>query len=116
MQAESGLMHLTGEPDGPPSRLGAPSIIDQSTGLTAAVGLLSAIIQARSTGKGCDVDICLLEVALHQLGYRIACHGGTAHRTSGPRWPRHTTASPGSTNWCSLKERAAPPRSTSSIS
>ena len=57
MQAESGLMHLTGEPSGPPSRLGAPSIIDQTTGLTAAVGLLSAIIQARSSGKGCDVDI-----------------------------------------------------------
>ena len=69
MQAESGLMHLTGEPDGPPSRLGAPSIIDQTTGLTAAVGLLSAVIQARSTGKGCDVDTCLLDVALHQLGY-----------------------------------------------
>ena len=69
MQAESGLMHLTGEPDGPPARLGAPSIIDQTTGLTAAVGLLSAIIQARSTGKGCDVDTCLLDVALHQLGY-----------------------------------------------
>jgi crotonobetainyl-CoA:carnitine CoA-transferase CaiB-like acyl-CoA transferase len=69
MQAESGLMHLTGEPDRPPSRLGAPSIIDQTTGLTAAVGLLSAIIQARSTGKGCDVDTCLLDVALHQLGY-----------------------------------------------
>jgi crotonobetainyl-CoA:carnitine CoA-transferase CaiB-like acyl-CoA transferase len=69
MQAESGLMHLTGEPDGPPSRLGAPSIIDQTTGLTAAVGLLSAIIQARASGKGCDVDTCLLDVALHQLGY-----------------------------------------------
>jgi crotonobetainyl-CoA:carnitine CoA-transferase CaiB-like acyl-CoA transferase len=69
MQAESGLMHLTGEPDGPPSRLGAPSIIDHTTGLTAAVGLLSAIIQARATGKGCDVDTCLLDVALHQLGY-----------------------------------------------
>jgi crotonobetainyl-CoA:carnitine CoA-transferase CaiB-like acyl-CoA transferase len=69
MQAESGLMYLTGEPDGPPSRLGAPSIIDQTTGLTAAVGLLSAVIQARSTGKGCDVDTCLLDVALHQLGY-----------------------------------------------
>jgi crotonobetainyl-CoA:carnitine CoA-transferase CaiB-like acyl-CoA transferase len=69
MQAESGLMHLTGEPDGPPSRLGAPSIIDQTTGLTAAVGLLSAIIQARSSGIGCDVDTCLLDVALHQLGY-----------------------------------------------
>jgi len=69
MQAESGLMHLTGEPDGPPSRLGAPSIIDQTTGLTAAVGLLSAVIQARSSGKGCDVDTCLIDVALHQLGY-----------------------------------------------
>ncbi len=69
MQAESGLMHLTGEPDRPPARLGAPSIIDHCTGLTAAVGLLSAIVQARATGKGCDVDTCLLDVALHQLGY-----------------------------------------------
>src|SRR5712692_11127645 len=66
MQAESGLMHLTGEPDGPPARLGAPSIIDQTTGLTAAVGLLSAIIQARTTGKGCDVDTCLLDVSTSQ--------------------------------------------------
>src|SRR5215469_18752069 len=69
MQAESGLMSLTGEPDAPPTRIGAPSMVDQTTGLTAAVGLLSAIIQARSTGKGCDVDTCLLDVALHQLGY-----------------------------------------------
>jgi crotonobetainyl-CoA:carnitine CoA-transferase CaiB-like acyl-CoA transferase len=48
MQAESGLMHLTGEPDGPPSRIGAPSMVDQTTGLTAAVALLSGIIQARA--------------------------------------------------------------------
>src|SRR5215475_14023372 len=52
MQAESGLMHLTGEPDGLPSRIGAPSMIDHTTGLTAMVGLLSALIQARATGKG----------------------------------------------------------------
>jgi crotonobetainyl-CoA:carnitine CoA-transferase CaiB-like acyl-CoA transferase len=69
MQAESGLMHLTGEPEGPPSRIGAPSIVDQTAGLTAAFGLLAAVIQARSTGKGCDVDTCLLDVAVHQLGY-----------------------------------------------
>jgi crotonobetainyl-CoA:carnitine CoA-transferase CaiB-like acyl-CoA transferase len=69
MQAESGLMHLTGEPEGPPARIGAPSMVDQTAGLTAALGLLAAIIQARSTGKGCDVDTCLLDVALHQLGY-----------------------------------------------
>jgi crotonobetainyl-CoA:carnitine CoA-transferase CaiB-like acyl-CoA transferase len=69
MQAESGLMFLTGEPDGPPSRIGAPSMIDQCSGLTAAVGLLSGIVQARATGTGCDVDTCLLDVAVHQLGY-----------------------------------------------
>jgi crotonobetainyl-CoA:carnitine CoA-transferase CaiB-like acyl-CoA transferase len=62
-------MHLTGEPEGPPARIGAPSMVDQTTGLTAALGLLAAIIQARSTGKGCDVDTCLLDVAIHQLGY-----------------------------------------------
>ncbi|APV48578.1 CoA transferase [Betaproteobacteria bacterium GR16-43] len=69
MQAEAGLMHLTGEPDGPPTRIGAPSMIDHTTGLTAMVGLLSALIQARATGTGCDVDTCLFDVALHQLGY-----------------------------------------------
>ncbi len=86
MQAESGLMHLTGEPDGPPSRLGAPSIIDQTTGLTAAVGLLSAVIQARSTGKGCDVDTCLLDVALHQLGYVATWYLNEGHASM--RQPR----------------------------
>jgi crotonobetainyl-CoA:carnitine CoA-transferase CaiB-like acyl-CoA transferase len=69
MQAESGLMHLTGEPDGPPARFGAPSIIDQLTGMTAMVGLLAAILRARDSGRGCDVDVSLLDVALHQLGY-----------------------------------------------
>ncbi|MDS1139861.1 CoA transferase [Pusillimonas sp. SM2304] len=68
-QAEAGLMGLTGDPDRPPTRLGPPSIIDHMTGLTAMTGLLSGIIQARSTGTGCDVDTCLFDVALHQLGY-----------------------------------------------
>ena len=86
MQAESGLMHLTGDPDRPPSRLGAPSIIDQTTGLTAAVGLLSAVIQARSTGKGCDVDTCLLDVALHQLGYVATWYLNEGHTSM--RQPR----------------------------
>ena len=86
MQAESGLMHLTGEPDGPPSRIGAPSMIDQTTGLTMAVGLLSAVIQARSTGKGCDVDTCLLDVALHQLGYVATWYLNEGHVST--RQPR----------------------------
>jgi crotonobetainyl-CoA:carnitine CoA-transferase CaiB-like acyl-CoA transferase len=93
MQAESGLMHLTGEPDGPPSRIGAPSIIDHTTGLTAAVGLLSAIIQARATGKGCDVDTCLLDVALHQLGYVATWYLNEGHvSTRQPRSAHYSVA------------------------
>lgn len=69
MQAESGLMSLTGEPGGPPCRTGGPSMVDHATAMTAMVGLLGAMLGAKTTGKGCDVDVCLLDVALHQLGY-----------------------------------------------
>ncbi|HXF80469.1 MAG TPA: CoA transferase [Usitatibacter sp.] len=79
MQAEAGLMHLTGEPEGPPARIGAPSIIDHVTGLTAMVGLLSAILSARSTGKGCDVDTSLFDCALHQLGYTATWYLNEGH-------------------------------------
>ncbi|HEY9181685.1 MAG TPA: CoA transferase, partial [Gammaproteobacteria bacterium] len=68
MQAEAGLMSLTGEPDGPPARFG-PSIIDFMTGATAMVGLLSCLLNAQRTGRGCDVDVSLFDVALHQLNY-----------------------------------------------
>jgi crotonobetainyl-CoA:carnitine CoA-transferase CaiB-like acyl-CoA transferase len=68
MQAEAGLMSLTGDPDGDPARFG-PSIIDFMTGMTLVVGLLSGVIRARSTGIGCDVDASLFDVALHQLNY-----------------------------------------------
>jgi crotonobetainyl-CoA:carnitine CoA-transferase CaiB-like acyl-CoA transferase len=86
MQAESGLMHLTGDPDGPPSRIGAPAMVDQATGLTAAVALLSGIIQARTAGKGCDMDISLLDVALHQLGYVASWYLNEGHVST--RQPR----------------------------
>jgi crotonobetainyl-CoA:carnitine CoA-transferase CaiB-like acyl-CoA transferase len=93
MQAESGLMALTGEPDGPPSRIGAPSMIDQSTGLTAAVGLLSGIVQARATGKGCDIDTCLLDVAVHQLGYVATWYLNEKHvSTRQPRSAHYSVA------------------------
>jgi len=71
MQAEVGLMSLTGEPDAPPARVGA-SLVDTLTGLTGMVGLLSCVMQARRTGRGCDVDACLFDVAMHQLAYSAA--------------------------------------------
>jgi crotonobetainyl-CoA:carnitine CoA-transferase CaiB-like acyl-CoA transferase len=68
MQAEAGLMSLTGEPENPPTRFGM-SMIDFMTGMTGMVGLLSCLMRAKATGKGCDVDVSLFDVALHQLSY-----------------------------------------------
>jgi len=79
MQAEAGLMSLTGEPDGPPTRIGAPSMVDHVTGLTAMVGLLAALVQARATGQGCDVDTCLFDAAMHQLGYAAIWYLNEGH-------------------------------------
>ena len=80
MQAEAGLMDLTGEPDGAPSRFGA-SVIDFMTGMTGAAALLACILRAKTTGKGCDVDASLFDVALHQLNYMGTWYlnGGEAH-------------------------------------
>lgn len=68
MQAEAGVMGLTGEPDGPPTRVGA-SMVDFMTGATGATGLLACILRAHKSGTGCDVDTCLFDVAMHQLSY-----------------------------------------------
>ncbi|MFM8344095.1 MAG: CaiB/BaiF CoA transferase family protein, partial [Betaproteobacteria bacterium] len=71
MQAECGFMHLTGEPEGPPSRMGL-SIVDYMSGVTLAVGLLAALVGALKTGRGRDVDVSLFDVALFQLTYPAA--------------------------------------------
>jgi crotonobetainyl-CoA:carnitine CoA-transferase CaiB-like acyl-CoA transferase len=68
MQAEAGVMGLTGEPDGPPTRVGA-SMVDFMAGATGATGLLACILRAHKTGTGCDVDTCLFDIAMHQLSY-----------------------------------------------
>src|SRR5262245_65996476 len=68
MQAEAGLMELTGDPDGPPPRVGV-SLIDSMSGLTGIVGLLACLLRARTTGQGGDVETCLYDVAMHQLTY-----------------------------------------------
>lgn len=70
-QAEAGFMAVTGEPEGPPTRMGL-SVVDFLTGLTAAVALTAALVGALRTGRGRDVDVTLLDVALHQLTYPAA--------------------------------------------
>jgi crotonobetainyl-CoA:carnitine CoA-transferase CaiB-like acyl-CoA transferase len=67
-QAEAGFLSVTGEPDGPPTRMGL-SIVDYLTGLTAAFALTAALVGALRTGRGRDVDVTLYDVAMHQLTY-----------------------------------------------
>ena len=68
MQAEAGYLSLTGEPDGPPSRMGL-SVVDLMTGVTAGLALVSAVLSARTTGKGRDIDVNLFDTALQNLCY-----------------------------------------------
>lgn len=71
MQGEAGYLALTGEPEGPPARMGL-SIVDYATGTTCALALLAGILEARRTGKGRDLDVSLYDVAMHQLNYPAA--------------------------------------------
>ena len=68
MQAEAGFLGLSGEPDGPPARMGL-SIVDYMTGVTSCLALLAGITEARQTGRGRDLEVSLYDVAMHQLSY-----------------------------------------------
>ncbi len=68
MQAEAGFLGLSGEPDGPPARMGL-SIVDYMTGVTSCLALLAGITEARRTGRGRDLEVSLYDVAMHQLSY-----------------------------------------------
>ncbi len=71
MQAEAGFLSVTGEPEGPPSRMGL-SVVDYSTGTTCAMALLAGILEARRTGRGRDIDVSLYDTAMHYLSYPAA--------------------------------------------
>lgn len=65
-QAMSGLMDMTGQPDGPPTMIGS-FMCDYTTGMYAALGILAALNARHSTGVGQLVDVSLLESALSML-------------------------------------------------
>ena len=73
MQGYAGWMSITGEPGTPPQKTGL-SLVDLSAGTMAALGLMSAILRARETGVGCDVDVNLFDTALSELAYVGAWH------------------------------------------
>jgi crotonobetainyl-CoA:carnitine CoA-transferase CaiB-like acyl-CoA transferase len=91
-QARSGLMSITGEPDGGPVKVGVP-ICDLVCGLYGALGVLAALRARETTGQGQHVDVSLLEsgasfavweasryFATGEVGRRL----GSAHQATAP--------------------------------
>jgi crotonobetainyl-CoA:carnitine CoA-transferase CaiB-like acyl-CoA transferase len=62
-QGMGGIMHVTGEPDGPPTSVGLP-ICDLGTGMWAVQGILATLYERQRTGKGRLVECSLLETAI----------------------------------------------------
>jgi crotonobetainyl-CoA:carnitine CoA-transferase CaiB-like acyl-CoA transferase len=71
VQGEGGLMSITGQPHGPPLRVGA-SVVDVLAGMTAYQGILLALLRRGRTGRGGRVEVTLLESLLAILTYQAS--------------------------------------------
>ena len=67
IQAMGGLMSITGEPNGPPQKVGV-AVADLFTGVYAATAILAALQQRVRTGEGTHVDMALLDTQVAVLG------------------------------------------------
>lgn len=87
IQGLGGIMDMTGQPDGEPTKVGV-AIVDIVTGIYGATGILAALRQRDITGEGCHIDMALLDttVALlqnhamnHLIGGLMPHRVGNAH-------------------------------------
>lgn len=67
IQGMSGVMDLTGEPDGAPQKIGVP-YADIMTGLYATIAIQAALAERQRSGKGQYIDMALLDVMVGTLG------------------------------------------------
>ena len=88
MQAEGGLMSITGSADGPPYRLGV-AIADIVSGMFAAQGITAALFARERTGRGQEVDIAMLDSVVALLTYQAGIYfaNDAAPRRLGNRHP-----------------------------
>lgn len=98
IQALSGLMSMTGSPDGPAQRVGV-AVFDVIAGLHAAIGILAALNHRHETGQGQRIEVSLLASALsglvnHASGYvaggTVPFRMGNAHPSLFPYEPLPT--------------------------
>ena len=88
VQAISGLMSLTGDPDGTPYRSGI-SVFDVMSGMQATIGVLAALEHRRRSGRGQHVEVNLLSTALSGLVNHSSAYvaGGTVPMRMGNSHP-----------------------------
>ena len=87
-QAYSGLMHMTGEPDGPPMLIGA-GIADTSTGVHAFAALGYALYRRDRTGEGSHLDIGMVDVMYHMQETAVSGPSLSQGEVVGMRTGRH---------------------------
>ena len=87
-QAYSGLMHMTGDPDGPPMLIGA-GIADTSTGVHAFAALGYALYRRDRTGEGSHLDIGMVDVMYHMQETAVSGPSLSQGEVVGMRTGRH---------------------------
>jgi crotonobetainyl-CoA:carnitine CoA-transferase CaiB-like acyl-CoA transferase len=102
VQAMSGLMSITGERDGEPTKAGV-ALLDVITGLYAAVGVLAALRERDVTGRGCHVSVALFDASVaamvnqaanYLIGGVVPERMGTAHPNIVPYQSFHASDRP----------------------
>ena len=88
LQAMGGLMHVTGEEDGPPLKVGS-AVVDLICGLLAANGIQAALLERAAGGPGRHVEVSLMDSALCALLNQGSAwvSGGVAPHRRGNRHP-----------------------------
>jgi CoA:oxalate CoA-transferase len=92
IQAMGGIMSITGQQDGEPTRVG-PSIGDIFSGVFTAIGILSAVNKRNETGKGSFVDVAMLDCQVGILENAIARYYATGISPK-PSGNKHTSIVP----------------------
>ncbi|HLB81222.1 MAG TPA: CoA transferase, partial [Dongiaceae bacterium] len=92
VQGMGGIMSITGQPGGPPTRVGT-SIGDITAGLFTAVGIAAALHHRNASGEGLKIDVAMLDCQIAILENAIARYCATGE-VPGPLGARHPSITP----------------------
>ena len=87
-QAMAGMMHMTGEPDGPPYFIGV-GVADTNAGVHAFAGIGYALLRRDRTGRGAHVDVAMTDALFHMHEFAVQASSITGDRALPHRQGRH---------------------------